>query len=230
MSPIKPISSLFIRNQPPNKVVVTVVTVLAVISFGLALFGEALWTRLVSSNPAILIALNPTNKNLLLVNGDQYGIEAFPYFSIGFARLLSSDPLYFLLGFWYGEKALNWIQKRNKSFAQLAEEGEDFMLKFSYIFVFFAPVSYICVLAGAVGMKVKTFFALNVLGTIFSLVVIRWVGFQFGGGIDRFIDFLGRYKWQALGLSIAYVAWTLFKGSRSGKSDLSIIKDISSDK
>jgi len=59
-------------------------------------------------------------------------------------------------------------------------------------------------------------------------VVIRWVGFQFGGGIDRFIDFLGRYKWQALGLSIVYVAWTLFRGSRSGKSDLGALKEITS--
>ena len=62
------------------------------------------WRRRSSTTiRSLLITLDARNRHLLLVVAA--GIGAVPFFAIGFFRLLISDPLFFLLGRWYGEPA-----------------------------------------------------------------------------------------------------------------------------
>lgn|GEM_PF-3405740 len=223
---IKP--GLFTRNQPPNGWIIKTIVVIAASVYALALFGEVLLSQLVDNRPEALVALNPTNKNLALVNGDKYKIEALPYYAIGFSRLLLTDPLYYLIGFWYGDRALKWLKKKSKSMKTIFEESEKFIKNMSYVMVFISPASYICVLAAAIGMKFRTFLAINIAGTVFSLVTIRLLGNQFGGGIDTVVDFITKYRWQVFAVSIVFVGYTLYRDLGSDKSDLAILKDVDS--
>src|SRR5262245_8662835 len=74
--------------------------------------GNALAPELVDKHPLLLIALNSQNRNLLLVTNQ---LDAWSYYLMGTARLLVADPLFFLVGYWYGDVALDWMERRTAS-------------------------------------------------------------------------------------------------------------------
>ena len=48
--------------------------------------------------------MNARNRNLILVTNQ---LDAVSYYVVGTLRLLLSDPLFFLIGYWYGDTALD---------------------------------------------------------------------------------------------------------------------------
>src|SRR5690349_8448831 len=64
--------------------------------------GDALAVRLVNHHPLLLIAMNARNRNLVLVTNHLGWVS---YYTVGTLRLLVSDPLFFLIGYWYGDRA-----------------------------------------------------------------------------------------------------------------------------
>ena len=64
--------------------------------------GRRTRPTLVDTHPAWLIALNARNRNLILVSNY---LDPWTFYGIGIVRLLISDPLFFLLGYWYGDAA-----------------------------------------------------------------------------------------------------------------------------
>src|SRR5918999_1340113 len=62
--------------------------------------GDAFAPTLVDTHPAWLIALNARNRNLVLVTNY---VDVWTFYGIGIVRLMLSDPLFFLLGYWFGE-------------------------------------------------------------------------------------------------------------------------------
>ena len=65
--------------------------------------GDMLASKLAESHPLLLIAMNSRNRNLILVTNQ---LDAVTYYRVASIRLLLSDPLFFLLGYWYGDTAL----------------------------------------------------------------------------------------------------------------------------
>ena len=59
----------------------------------------ALAPTLVDTHPLLLIAMNARNRNLALTTNL---LDPIPYYVVGFTRLVISDPLFYLLGFFYG--------------------------------------------------------------------------------------------------------------------------------
>ena len=112
-------------------------------------------------HPAWLIALNARNRNLALVTNH---LDPWTYYGIGIVRLLLSDPLFFLLGYWYGDAAVAWMERRTKTWGQMLRQIEGWFGKAAYPLVFFAPNNPICLFAGAAGMPIKAFFAVNIGG------------------------------------------------------------------
>ena len=114
--------------------------------------GTALAPRLVTHHPALLITLDARNRHLLLVVAA--GIGAVPFFTIGFFRLLVSDPLFFLLGRWYGEPALQWLEAKAGTGAtrQLRWLERKFG-RWGAPLVAIMPNNAICLFAGTSGMR-----------------------------------------------------------------------------
>ena len=46
------------------------------------------------------------------------------YYGIGTVRLLVSDPLFFLLGYWYGDAAVTWMERRTTTWGQMLRQIE----------------------------------------------------------------------------------------------------------
>lgn len=188
-----------------------------IVSQGAALLGDLFLAGIVDKEPALLIALNPRNRNLALATTQ---LSAGVYYSVGFIRLVASDPLYYLLGYWYGERAIAWTERRSRTYGPLIRDGERLFRRASLPLIFAAPNNIICAMSAATGVKLRTFIALNLSGTVVRLIVIRQLGEVFQSPIERIIDLIARYRVPLLILSAVGVAWTIFGEFRSKDSEL----------
>lgn len=216
----------FERGKPPSKWIVRGFIALVIVSQSAALLGDLFIAGIVDREPALLIALNPRNRNLALATNQ---LSAVTYFSIGFARLVASDPLYYLLGFWYGERAIAWTERRSRTYGPLIRDGERFFRRASYPLIFMAPNNIICALSAATGVRIWTFIALNLSGTVARLIIIRQLGEVFSSPLESIVDFIAEYRIPLLVLSAIGVAWTIFGEFRGRGSELQALRALESD-
>lgn len=188
--------------------------------------GDALATTLATTNPLALIALNARNRNLVLVTNE---LDAVSYYVVATARLLVSDPLFFLLGYWYGDAAVTWMERRTRTWGSTMRQVERWFGKAAYPLVFIAPNNVICLMAGAAGMSVAGFLLTNLAGTVLRLYLIRRVGETFEAPIDDVLGFLAEYRIPLLILSVAMVtAISLFE-LRRGEGELEAVLHLDDD-
>ena len=185
--------------------------------------ADALWPKLVNSHPLLLMGMNARNRNLALVATH---VAPVPYYVVGTLRLLVSDPLFYLLGWWYGDGAVRWVENRWGETGPVLRWVEKYFGKASYPLVFFAPNNLICALAGSVGMPPAAFLAVNITGTIVRLFLIRWLGDVFSKPIDWFREFVGRYTMFILPITIAIVAVLVWREWRRGTSEVQHLRDL----
>ncbi len=162
--------------------------------------GNLFYASLVVRHPALLLALNSTNRVLV---GVTIHLDAATYYGIGFVRLLVADPLFYLLGLFYGDTAIRWIERKMGDGAASIIWFEKAFNKARYPIVLIAPNNPVCLLAGATGMPVPVFVSLNVLGTIGRLYLARLFGKAFTAPISAVTGFLDRYRWPIVGVSVA---------------------------
>lgn len=161
--------------------------------------GNLFYATLVERHPAVLLSLNSTNRVLVGVTNQ---LDALTYYGIGFARLLVADPLFYLLGLFYGDAALRWIERKMGDGAASIIWFEKAFKKARYPIVLIAPNNPVCLLAGASGMRVPVFLTLNAIGTVGRLYLARLFGKAFTAPISAVTGFLDRYRWPILAISI----------------------------
>jgi membrane protein DedA with SNARE-associated domain len=211
------------RAKPPRKWIVRVIIGLVIVSQGAALLGDLFLAGIVDREPALLIALNPRNRNLALATNQ---LSASVYYTVGFIRLVISDPLYFLLGYWYGERAIAWTERRSRTYGPLIRDGERLFRRASYPLIFLAPNNIICAMSAATGVRLSHFVALNLSGTVARLVLVRQLGEIFSAPIAAIVDFIARYRGPLLILSAIGVAWTVFGEFRKKDTELDTLLHI----
>ncbi|MDZ7678104.1 MAG: hypothetical protein U5K29_06100 [Acidimicrobiales bacterium] len=205
-----------VRPTPSRKVLILIATPLVILTIG-AYIGDALAPDLVNRNPVLLILLNARNRNLALVTNQ---LDAVTFYVIGTLRLLLSDPLFYLLGWFYGDAAVKWAERNTKTLGDSLRWVEQHFKQFSLPLVFAFPNNFICLFAGAAGMRPIVFAVANVSGTIARLVAIRVVGAQFSGPIDWLLEFIGTYRIPLLVVSISLAAFTFLNEFRRGGGEL----------
>jgi membrane protein DedA with SNARE-associated domain len=189
--------------------------------------GDALAPDYVNSHPLRLIAMNARNRNLILVTNQ---LDAASYYIVGSLRLLIGDPLFFLVGWWYGDTALQWMEDRTKTFGGWLRQWESWFGKAAYPLVVIAPNQYICLFAGAAGMSVAGFAIANVVGTFGRLYLIRRLGEAFERPIDDVLDFIARYRGPLLVMSIAIFTFVMLRELRQGKEELETLEEAIEDR
>lgn len=185
--------------------------------------GDLLTTTWSDTHPLWLILLNARNRVLILTTNQ---LDPVTYYVVGSLRLLISDPLFFLLGVWYGDAAVRWVEKRSASYGDLLRTFERLFGKASYPLVLIAPNNFICLFAGASGMPVGAFAVLNLIGTFGRLALIRALGEAFESPIDSVLDFFGRYRLELFVISVALVALQIALDRRKGKGEISSVRDL----
>ena len=193
------------RTPPPWVLPTALVPMVGVLVMGWA--AGTVWPTWQRTHPLGLIALSPINRFLLLTTNH---LDFWSYFAVGLGRHLFPDPFFYLLGYWYGGRALKWVSEGNAFATRLVgEDGHGLEnpahRKILYPLAFFMPNNWVSLFCGASRIPVPTFVALNVTGTLARLVLCRWLGDVFRSEIRDISDFIGRYQWPITGVSVVVV-------------------------
>lgn len=184
--------------------------------------GTVLSPTLLVHHPVWLLALDSRLRHLLLTAGG--GIDPAPFFAVGFVRLLLPDPLYFLLGWWYGDAGLRWIEKKAGGEIAYYRWVEKAFVRAGSVLVFVMPNNLVCLLAGAARMPAKRFAVLNASGTLARLVLVWTLGRAFQDPLSSLIDDVQRYQWPLMG--VLFAIGVLQAGRRAAKGQIESIGHI----
>ncbi|CAN5481449.1 hypothetical protein BH24ACT4_BH24ACT4_01930 [soil metagenome] len=204
-------------SGPPSKAARNVVVTLAIGFFVLALAGDTFLLANSDRYPELFIAMNARNRNLVLVKPE---LAWWAFFGIATVRLLVSDPLFFLLGRWYGDAGVRWIERRSATYGPLARTAERWFGKASYPRIVIAPNNDICLFAGAGGMSVPVFAVLNVAGTVGRLTVLWFASDWIEKPLDLVRDFITDNRWLVFGISLGLLALSLWTDRRAGGGEV----------
>jgi membrane protein DedA with SNARE-associated domain len=211
------------ERTPPSRFRLWLVVAPLIVLVIAANLGDALVTQLVDRHPLLLITLNARNRNLVLVTNL---LDPIPYYVVGAVRLLISDPLFYLLGWWYGDRAVAWVEKRSTTFGSLLRSWEWLFSKAAWPLVAIAPNNFICLFAGAAGMTPVVFLVLNVVGTFGRLFLIRVLGKTFEAPIDAVLDFIRDYRLPLTILAVGVVLVTVWQDRRAGKGEIEALTSL----
>lgn len=166
--------------------------------FAMGTIGSNIGPALVDNHPLLVISLSARNRNLF---GSVPYIDPFPFFVVGFVRLLAAAVALFFVGRWYGERALRWTESQVGEMPRIYKWTEAATARAGWLAVLLMPASNIvCLLVGHLKMPPKKFLALIVAGIVIRLNVL-WVGGQiFEDQIRWTLSHIERYQWWIVGL------------------------------
>ena len=214
-----------LRKRPSRRTVTLIVTPIVILVIA-GWIGDASAAYLVDHHPVWLIALNARNRNLLLVTNY---VDAGPYYIVGTLRLLLSDPLFYLLGYLYGDAAVRWMEGKAPTYGKLMRSAEQFFSIAAYPLVFVAPNNFICLFAGASGMSIPVFLSLNISGTLVRLYVLRVTGDIFDKPIQRVLEFIRDYRLPLIILSVLLVVFSIWNERRQGGTEIEALTHLDDD-
>jgi membrane protein DedA with SNARE-associated domain len=197
------------RRGPARRRLLAVSIPLGVIAAA-AVVGNALAPTLVVNHPLLLLALNTTTRHLVLTSTN---VDFVPYLLVGLGRRLLEDPFLFLLGRWYGDDAIAWVDAKVGGGRFLAFVQRNFHWV-GWLLVAVVPGGVVCVLAGASRMRTAVFLVLNVGGTVATILALRRFGDVFAGPVDATVAFVGDNVVVLTGLSILLTALYAFRRRR----------------
>ena len=185
--------------------------------------GNALFPALLENHPLLLIALDARNRQLVLTSNK---VDLWPFVAVGVSRRLLSDPLYYLLGRFYGDDAVRWIERQMGDGGGLVRGVERAFRRVAPLMVFLFPGQLVCVLAGATGMSPVLFLALNVLGTLAVVFLLRRFGDAFSGPVESVTGFVGdNWRWLTA-VSVLFTALWLWQQRRTGGGALGTVQAL----
>lgn len=185
--------------------------------------GDALWGSLVDRHPLTLILLNAKPRYLVLTVND---LDPWTYYGVATFRLLGTKPLVWLVGAWYGDRAVRWAERRSARGAGLIRWVERHFGRFGWAVIVITSNNVVCLLAGSAGFSLAWFMVLAVAGTLVRLWLIDLAGARFTGPIDEVIGFVADHRLPVLVASIAVVVGGLWWQHRAGTSQLDELVDL----
>ena len=173
---------------------------------------EQTWMSWINGNPLGLLALNSSNKYILATS---VSTDLLPAAVIAMFRLLAPDPLFYLLGFLYGPRALRWARNvfpgSDPLFDQIENQSGGFQ-RILDVAVLVAPNNPVCLVAGAARMDWRRFAVLNVVGTIGRILLMRLIGAIFEDQIRDVLDVVAQYqKWFTLASVAGVLIYVMYQ-------------------
>lgn len=203
------------RKQPSRRTLALLIA--PIIGLVVASFiGNAIWPTLLKEHPLLLIALDGRNRYLVLASQK---VDVVPFMVVGFLRRIASDPLFFALGYLYGDRAVRWVERRFAPDTGLVDWMENNFSKWAPPLVFLFPGNLVCVMAGAARMNPVLFGVLNVSGTVGILAVLYQFGDVFNGPVSAFTGFIERNFKVFTAISIVLTIYWFWDQRRRGKGE-----------
>jgi membrane protein DedA with SNARE-associated domain len=172
-----------------RRAVLTLTTIL----FVTGTIGSNIGPALVDENPTLVLALSSRNRNLF---GSVPYIDPLAYWTIGFVRVLIAGVALYLVGRWYGTRALAWVEGNMGELPAIYRWMERAVDRFGWLALVAMPGSnVVCLLLGHRRMAPARFVVLIAIGIVIKLAVL-WAGGQiFEDQIRQFLNWIERYQW-----------------------------------
>jgi membrane protein DedA with SNARE-associated domain len=189
------------------------------------ILAAALTPLLVRDAPLLLLVLESRNRYLLLVAAK---VDVVPFVVVGVLRRFASDPFFYLLGRWYGDRAVRWVERRMGG-GQVVTEIERLFARVAIPLVALLPGALTCTLAGSTGMPPRRFVAWNLAGTVVVVVALRLLADAAAGPLAAIVAFNDRNTgWLTAVFVVATVLWLLVE-RRRGRSPVEHIRELEQD-
>ena len=194
-------------------------------SMAIGMIADIAGPGLINERPLLQIVLNARNRYLLLAAAQ---VDALSFFLVGFFRLTLTDPIGYVLGRQYGEGGRRWIKEKLGDDGGVMANVEHHFARLAPLVMLLAPNLYMCVLAGATGMRPRVFVPLNVLGTIGRLLLFWFAADTFQEQLLDVLDVIQRYQWPLIAVSFVLVSLQARRFNRrmSGESLEEIEEEI----
>ncbi len=138
----------------------------------LGLVTTALSPALASRHPLWLLALEAPIRNMLLASR----VAIVPFLLVVTLRRLFGAVLYFLLGRWYGDAAVLWLERRAGRHGPKVRRVEGVVRAGAWPLVFVSPTAVVCTVAGAMGLRLPAFVLVSGAGSLTVGAVVYLAG------------------------------------------------------
>ncbi len=191
-----------------RKAVLTLTTLLFVIGT----VGSNIGPALVDEKPRLILMLSSRNRNLF---GSVPYIDLASYISIGFVRILIAGIALYLVGRWYGTKALGWVEGNMGELPAIYKWTERAVDRAGPAILVLMPGSNIvCLLLGHRRMPPKKFVPLLMIGIAFKLAILWQGGRIFEEQIKSFLEWIEKYQWYVV---VGLFAISFLQSARKGR-------------
>jgi membrane protein DedA with SNARE-associated domain len=191
-----------------RKAVLTLTTMLFVIGT----VGSNIGPALVDEKPRLILMLSSRNRNLF---GSVPYIDLASYISIGFVRILIAGIALYLVGRWYGTKALGWVEGNMGELPAIYKWTERAVDRAGPAILVLMPGSNIvCLLLGHRRMPPKKFAPLLMIGIAFKLAILWQGGRIFEEQIKSFLEWIEKYQWYVV---VGLFAISFLQSARKGR-------------
>ena len=208
------------RPRPSRKTLVLLVAPIVVLST-MGTIATALTPTLAVNHPLLLIAMDARNRMLVLARE----VDLVPFMVVAVLRRSLSDPLFYLLGRFYGEGAIRWLEKKGGG-GGLVTLTEKVFKRAGYPMVFAFPGAIVCALAGTAGMSPVGFLVANLAGTITSVVAVRLFSDAVSSPVEGLLDFFGRHMVATTSVTIGLVVLSVLLNRAQGKLEGASIDEL----
>ena len=161
--------------------------------FVIGTIGRNIGPALLDEHPAWVLILSSGNRNLF---GSVPYIGLLPYLVIGFTRVLIAGVALYLVGRWYGSRALGWVEGNMGDLPAIYRWTQRIVDKAGSVAVVLMPGSNIvCLMLGHRKMPPRRFVPLLMVGIAIKLAVLWQGGRIFEDQIRWFLNYVEKYQW-----------------------------------
>ncbi len=199
------------RPKPSRRTLILLVAPIILITT-MGFIASAFTPTLATKHPLLMIALDARNRFLVLARE----VDLVPFVIVALIRRSFSDPLFYLLGRFYGEGALRWLEKKGGG-GELVVLTEKLFKKAGYPMVFAFPGAIVCALAGQTGMSPVGFMATNLAGTLTAIFAVRRFSSAIASPVEGLLAFFSRNLVVTTAVSVSLVVLSLVLNRMQGK-------------
>jgi hypothetical protein len=180
-------------------------TLVAFVSLVIATnIASAVWARWVSTNPEGLLLLSSRNRYLALTLAA--GVPVATYVVIAFVRISAAFLVCHMIGRAYHDDAIGWFRKYLGVTPETIDTFNRGFARAEWVLIpFFAGSNIVAALSGVHRTPPVRLAVLLSVGIAGRLALMWWLARRFESQLVEFLEWLQRYQWWAVGISIAIV-------------------------
>jgi hypothetical protein len=166
--------------------------------------ASGLWARWVDTNPEGLLVLSSRNRYLALTLAA--GVPVSTYVVIAFLRVGAAFVVCHMIGRAYHDDAIGWFRKYlGVTHETIGSFNRGFARAEWVLIPFFAGSNIVAALSGVHRTPPVRLAVLLSIGIAGRLALMWWLARTFEAQLVEFLEWLQRYQWWAVGISIGLV-------------------------